>query len=152
MLSGGDNEVDFIQKSNLIIERNKPEMGLFEHAKYFNRMFPALKIQKPGYDLYGSTTIFLTIIIIFVFANYDEFSVSEQQVIPGKETGNIFSNGMISLVLFIITCMLFERVANRTATKAPVVNQGLPFKEDESFDGAFKNYFHQDTLTVDTNQ
>jgi hypothetical protein len=103
-------------------------MGIFERAKYFNRLFPSLKIQKPGYDLYGSTTIFLTIIVIFVFSNYKEFSVSESQVIPGKETGNIFSNGMISLVLLIITCMLFERFANRTATKAPVVNQGLPFE------------------------
>ena len=39
-MSGGDNELDFIQKSNLIIMRNKPEMGIFESLKYFNKMFP----------------------------------------------------------------------------------------------------------------
>jgi hypothetical protein len=38
---------------------------------------------------------------------------------------------MIMLVLFIITCMLFERFANRTATKAPMVNQGLNVDEGE---------------------
>ena len=77
VMSAGDNEVDFIQKSNLIIDRNKPHLGMFEKSKYFDNLFPALKIQKPGYDLYGSTTIFLTILIIFVFSNYDHFSTSK---------------------------------------------------------------------------
>jgi hypothetical protein len=130
-MSGGDNELDFIQKSNLIIERNKPKMGIFESMKYFNKLFPQLKIQKPGYDLYGSTTIFLTFTVIFVFAAYDNFMVSASMVIPGKETGGLFSNGMIELVLFIILVMILERIANRSATRAPLVNQGLPFEKDE---------------------
>lgn len=59
-------------------------MGWFESQKYFKRLFPALKIKKPGYDLYGSTNIFLTIVVIFVFSFYDEFNVAESKVIPGK--------------------------------------------------------------------
>jgi hypothetical protein len=110
--------------------RNKPEMGLFERVRYFNRLFPDLKIQKPGYDLYGSTNIFLTIVIIFCFMCFDEFNVSEKMVIPGKESGNTFSNGLIFLVLFVICIMLLERFANRTATKAPMVNQGLEVDEN----------------------
>jgi len=39
-------------------------------------------------------------------------------------------------------CMLFERIVNRTATKAPVVNQGLPFDDEDSFEGEFHSYFH----------
>lgn len=70
-MPGGDNDVDFNLKSDVIILRNKPEMGIFESSRYFNRLFPALKIQKPGYDLYGSTNIFLTIVVIFVFAFFD---------------------------------------------------------------------------------
>lgn len=140
-MSGGDNEVDMNQKSDKIKLRNRPEMGMFEKFKYFNRLFPALKIQKPGYDLYGSTTIFLTIVIIFVFSAYASFNVSETEVIPGKETGNTFSNGLIFLVLFVISCMLLERYANRTATKAPMVNQGLYVDEDEDLDHQNKIYF-----------
>tara|TARA_B110000285_G_scaffold224371_1_gene281126 strand:+ start:116 stop:607 length:492 start_codon:yes stop_codon:yes gene_type:complete len=127
--------------------RNKPEMGIFEKSKYFNKLFPDLKIQKPGYDLYGSTNIFLTIVIIFVFACFDEFNTSEKMVIPGKETGNTFSNGLIFLVLFVIICMLLERFANRTATKAPVVNKGLDVDEEESL-VSHKSYWEQDSLVV----
>jgi hypothetical protein len=76
VMSGGDNEVEIHQKSNLIKMRNKPEMGIFERVRYFNRLFPDLKIQKPGYDLYGSTNLFLTAVIIFCFAKYDEFNTS----------------------------------------------------------------------------
>ena len=97
-------------------------MGIFESMKYFNKLFPQLKIQKPGYDLYGSTNIFLTIVILFVFIFFDDFNVSEAEVIPGKLAGNNFSNGLIFLVLFIIMIMLFERIASRTATKPKVVN------------------------------
>jgi hypothetical protein len=75
-MSGGDNEIDFNNKSDVIKRRNKPVMGVFERLKYFNRMFPSLKIQKPGYDLYGCTNIFLTIVIVFVFSFYDAFNVS----------------------------------------------------------------------------
>jgi hypothetical protein len=83
-MSGGDNEVDINQKSDRIKHRNKPQMGLFGKIGYFNRLFPELKIQKPGYDLYGSSNIFLTIMVLFVFTFYGEFNVSENSVIPGK--------------------------------------------------------------------
>ena len=64
-----------------------------------------------------------------MFASYDDFNVSQSKVIAGKLSGNTFSNGMIILVLFLILCMLLERFANRTATKAPMVNQGLQVDE-----------------------
>ena len=57
--------------------------------------------------------------------------VSASMVIPGKETGGLFTNGMIALVLTIILVMILERIANRSATRAPLVNQGLPFEKDE---------------------
>lgn len=84
VMSGGDNEVEINQKSDRIKLRNKPETGIFGKVRYFNRLFPDLKIQKPGYDLYGSTNIFLTIVVLFVFTFYGEFNVSEGKVIPGK--------------------------------------------------------------------
>tara|TARA_B110000285_G_scaffold20848_1_gene20189 strand:- start:15 stop:404 length:390 start_codon:yes stop_codon:yes gene_type:complete len=127
--------------------RNKPEMGIFEKSRYFGKLFPQLKIQKPGYDLYGSTNIFLAIVILFVFTSYDSFNVSEKTVIPGKESGNTFSNGLIFLVLGIIIVMLLERFVNRTATKAPMVNTGLEVDESEEI-GVSKSYWDQGSLIV----
>jgi hypothetical protein len=39
-MSGGDNEVEINQKSELIKLRNKPEMGKFEKSRYFGKLFP----------------------------------------------------------------------------------------------------------------
>ena len=40
IMSGGDNEVEINQKSELIKLRNKPEMGKFEKSRYFGKLFP----------------------------------------------------------------------------------------------------------------
>jgi hypothetical protein len=79
--SGGDNAFDMAQKSNTLKLRNKPKFGIFEQG-YFNRIFPALKIQKPGYDLYGATNVFLTILILITFISYNYFNVADSEVLP----------------------------------------------------------------------
>jgi len=38
-------------------------------------VFPSLKIQKPGYDLYGSTTSFLMLLAIYVFVFWGQITV-----------------------------------------------------------------------------
>lgn len=48
---------------------------MFEKIDYFDKLFPSLKIQKPGTDLYGSTTVFQSILAIFVFLEYGHMSV-----------------------------------------------------------------------------
>jgi len=50
-------------------------MGLFEKSKYFKQLFPSMKIQKPGYDLYGSSTISLFVLAIYVFICYKHITV-----------------------------------------------------------------------------
>lgn len=84
-MSCGDNEIDFANKSNIMFERKKPTMGLFERLPYFNKIFPPLKIQKPGFDIYGITNIFLFVIVIFVFAFFKDFNVSASAVIHTKD-------------------------------------------------------------------
>jgi hypothetical protein len=58
-----------------IEKRDMPRLSWFERSKYFEKIFPSLKIQKPGYDLYGSTTLFLGILAIYVFLYYGNMSV-----------------------------------------------------------------------------
>ena len=53
----------------------KPKSDIFDSNPYFENVFPSLKIQKPGYDLYGSSTVFLAILAIFVFLFYPSISV-----------------------------------------------------------------------------
>jgi hypothetical protein len=108
-LSGGDNNVEIEQKSNILKLRNKSDFGIFEKG-YFNRIFPALKIQKPGYDIYGATNVFLTVLIVLTFISYNSFNISQSEVLPGKDnSGTVFSNGMIMIVVFIIFIMVMER-------------------------------------------
>ena len=48
---------------------------MFEKSSYFTRIFPDLKIQKPGADYYGATSLILAIIIIFVFLYFKNYTV-----------------------------------------------------------------------------
>lgn len=118
-LSAADNEIDFLLKNKLIENRNSiPNPGFFEASPYFNNIFPELLIQKPGYDLYGSTTIFMFIMCIYIFSFYSEISVNYDNLIPKKaDNTDIFDSGMILTLLFIVIIMIFERYANRTDTK-----------------------------------
>jgi hypothetical protein len=56
-------------------DKKAPKLGFFEKYAYFDGMFPSLKIQKPGYDYYGSSTLTLGILIIFTFTCYSSMSV-----------------------------------------------------------------------------
>jgi hypothetical protein len=42
---------------------------------YFEKIFPSLKIQKPGYDLYGTTTVILSLIALYIFLFYKNYTV-----------------------------------------------------------------------------
>jgi len=69
-ISAGDLEDEIENKTEFLSHRGKPKLGFFEKSKYFNSIFPSLKIQKPGYDLYGSSTISLAILTIYVVTCY----------------------------------------------------------------------------------
>lgn len=56
-------------------ELNNP--GMFEKSEYFDRIFPSLKIQKPGYDLYGTTTSILGLIGVFIFMYFGSYSFTQ---------------------------------------------------------------------------
>ena len=118
MYSAGDFQAEFAGKMELLDKKETPRLGLFERIKYFDKVFPALKIQKPGYDLYASTTIFLGILLLYVFAFYGQMSVSQADYLTKEPAAGLFNFHMIVLMLVIITVMFVERYANRMDTKA----------------------------------
>ena len=74
-VSAGDYEDDYATKLKFFTDRNAPKVGFFESYTYFDGIFPSLKIQKPGYDYYGSSTLTLAVLIIFIFTSYSKMSV-----------------------------------------------------------------------------
>lgn len=124
-LSAGDNERELDEKIERIHLRDKPKIGIFESSPYFKRMFPGLKIQKPGYDLYGWTTFFSGVLAYYVFVYYGEFSVDQANYLKdGKQNISIFKGDMVVCLLIIITVIIIERYANRSDTK-PIHTQGF---------------------------
>lgn len=76
VFSTGDFKADFEDKFEAWDDRELNQPGLFEKMEYFERLFPSLKIQKPGYDLYGTTTSILGIIFVFIFMYFSQYSFS----------------------------------------------------------------------------
>jgi hypothetical protein len=99
-----------------IIETRKEEkIGIFEKSAYMANLFPCLKIQKPGYDLYGSTTSTLGLIALFVFFKFSEFTVDPGSFVQGQSS--IFKGDMAITLVVVIIIIIIERLASRTDTK-----------------------------------
>jgi len=77
VFSAGDHKEDIAEKFEAWDDRELNQPGIFERSEYFERIFPSLKIQKPGYDLYGTTTSILGIIFVFIFMYFSEYSFSQ---------------------------------------------------------------------------
>jgi hypothetical protein len=75
-LSNGEYKEDMLEKFDSLDDRELNNPGFFERRHYFDRIFPSLKVQKPGYDLYGTTTTILGVIAIYIFIYYDHYSYS----------------------------------------------------------------------------
>lgn len=72
--SSGDFKEDFVDKFESKDDRELNNPGIFERNHYFERIFPGLNIQKPGYDLYGTTTSILGLIALYICMNYERYS------------------------------------------------------------------------------
>jgi len=101
-----------------IDNRKRPKLGFFEKKEYFDKIFPSLKIQKPGYDLYGSSTILLSLMAIYVFMFYNHITVDMSIFGFLKGQSSIFGGEMALVILAIISVIILERYTNRSDTKA----------------------------------
>ena len=132
-ISAGDYEAELAEKMTLINNKHQPKMGMFEKNHYFDKLFPSLKIQKPGYDLYGTTTLFLGILAAYVFLYYGSMSVDQTNYLKNSSNVNsIFKGDMVICLLTVITIIVIERYVNRSDTKA-VDQKGLVADKNNSF-------------------
>ena len=58
--------------------------GMFEKSHYLRKLFPTLKIQKPGEDYYGSITLVLFMILLWTFISFDYLFVRSSDLLDVK--------------------------------------------------------------------
>ena len=80
-----------------------------------SNIFPSLKIQKPGFDLYGSTTTVLMLMVLYVAVTFKYYTVDPKSFVGGKS--DIFNWDIALTMVIIIFITIFERIASRTDTK-----------------------------------
>jgi hypothetical protein len=115
--SSADYIEEYDEVYDKLEERKIEAPGFFEKKTYFNKIFPSLKIQKPGTDLYGSTTFTLSLLTAFVFIFYARYTVSPDVFTFVKGQSSIFKGEMAVTICFLLLIIIVERYANRTDTK-----------------------------------
>jgi hypothetical protein len=137
--SAGDFSEEFEEKNDMIDLAASPDLGLFDTNKYFEKLYPPIKIQKPGFDLYASTNIFLFILVIYTFMFFGQFTVDQSNYLENSDnTSQIFEGSMVIMLLSFIMLIILERVLNRTdtkkVTKKSIINESKQFtKKDDLF-------------------
>lgn len=141
-VSAGDFDQELDDKTKALANRNAAKLGFFERNSYFDQIFPSMKIQKPGYDLYGVTTFFSMVIAVYVFLYYGSLSVDQANYLKNSKNNNsIFKGDMVICLLVVIAIIITERYVNRSDTKA-ISNKGGSIASE----GEKKSFFGQDEI------
>jgi hypothetical protein len=103
----------------------------FTKSDYFNTLFPTVKEQKPGKDLYAPMAIFQLIIILYLILFYTEmdpnFKSHHRSIIKMKE----FSPVMVILVFIQIMIMIFDRYLYLAKTVIVIDKMEIQNRESE---------------------
>jgi hypothetical protein len=82
------------------------------------RLFPTLKIQKPGKDFYGRSTLFLGVLLFYIALYYPMISVDKTTLIDSVKTSKKLFLGETALWLVLVMILIvIERYINRSDTK-----------------------------------
>jgi hypothetical protein len=149
VISAGDYQAEFDEMFDELDNRTKPKLGYFERKPYFDKIFPGLKIQKPGYDLYGSSTILLSLTALYVFMCYQHITVDMSIFKFFAGQSSIFGGEMSMVILFIITVIILERYTNRTDTKADE-QANKRFSQSKDLEGGDSGFFSQEEMFART--
>lgn len=138
-ISAGDTIDDLDDKLEEIDIRNKPKLDFFSKSKYFDKIFPGVKIQKPGYDLYGTATTMSVLIFIYVFLFFKQFTVNPDifEFVNGQSS--IFKGDQAVTLFILLLIVVVERYSNRTDTKKIVETRkrGIQNKDGKSAGESF---------------
>ena len=89
--------------------------GLFYKNAYFERLFPSIKEQKPGKDLYAVIATFQFLICIFMIFFYTKMD-ADVTSISDSLTYNQFSGQMVIALFLQILVMIIDRYLYKSKT------------------------------------
>jgi hypothetical protein len=104
----------------------------FGKKNYFQRLFPSIKEQKPGIDLYASITFTQFIICYFLIKYYTKMDAYGTQ---NLENTSQFSINMVAMLFTQIFVMILERYIARTNVKVSIKKSTAAKKDDLALDG-----------------
>lgn len=137
--SAFDFNEEYDRKQTKIARRSQDVATGFENWGYFKRIFPTQRIQKPGYELYGTQSFILVVLAIYSFMGYDHMTVNEFQLLPGaKDSSNLFQEDMTIQMCFVLTLIFVERYVSRT--------NSYKYEEKSDVTAAGSNYFEDKIL------
>jgi hypothetical protein len=116
-VSAGDFDEELDLKAEKVERRTRPRQGFFEKSKYFQKVFPSAALQKPGYDLYGASTLVLGLMLGYVLMFYQSYTVDPEVFEFVRGQGALLDGGQALTILAVIALLIVERLANRSDTK-----------------------------------
>jgi hypothetical protein len=79
------------------------------HSYYFETLFPTIKEQKPGFDLYAPMALVQVVTIIFIIFFYTRMDPDYTNITDGDLTPTSFSGIMVVAVFFQIFVIVLDR-------------------------------------------
>jgi hypothetical protein len=141
-LSAGEEYITFNEKLDMVDLRKRPNLSMFDKNKFLQGIFPSLKLQKPGYDIYARTTFILILLFVYVFMFFSSFTVStiNSATLTTWASGQseIFKTEMALLLIWILFVIIIERYSSRTDTKEVIqqrqrLKPGVEKKSESTF-------------------
>ena len=86
---------------------------MFYKNSFMERLFPLIKQQKPGKDLYAYVAAIQIFLIIYVFLFYANMQGNESDIATQFST-NQYSSNMVYLVCFMILIIMVDRILYST--------------------------------------
>ena len=80
---------------------------------FMDRLFPEIKQQKPGSDLYVYVATIQILIIVYVFLFYS-FMQGNESDIATQFASNQYSSNMVLVIIFMICIIMVDRVLYST--------------------------------------
>jgi hypothetical protein len=88
--------------------RQKME-NLLVKSKYVSRIYPQLKIQKPGFDFYNQMVMVQVFMCIYIIIFYPNMDADKSTNIVNQLSKNQFSGEMVIALIFQIVIMIIDR-------------------------------------------
>ena len=113
------------------------------NKKYFEKLFPRIRNEKPGVDKYPFSALSLAVVIIYILLFFTQMSQDKTYGPVNLDTTQ-FSGSMVLFLIFHVIILVYDRVLyisqNRTNLKYKYflykkdkINKGIPISKQEYF-------------------